>query len=91
MREGEFRLNIRKKCFTLSVATHRKGFFRAAVIVPSLEMFKAGLDGAWRNLVYSILPAVPTTVVVVTAVTLGEQKTKGTKKKKKGKIPNQRA
>ena len=49
LKERGFRLNVRKKFFALSVIRHRLP--REAVDAPSLEVFKARLDGAFRNLV----------------------------------------
>jgi len=52
LKEGRFRLEIRKKFFTMSVVKHWKRFPREVVGAPSLEMFKARLDGALSNLVW---------------------------------------
>jgi len=49
--EGRFRLDIRKKFFTLRVVKHWNKLPRKAVAAPSLEVFKAMLDGALSNLV----------------------------------------
>ncbi|KGL97394.1 hypothetical protein N301_02459, partial [Charadrius vociferus] len=49
--EGRFRLDIRKKRFTLRVVRHWNRLPREAVDAPSLEVFKARLDGALSNLV----------------------------------------
>ncbi|KFP16857.1 hypothetical protein Z169_07791, partial [Egretta garzetta] len=46
-----FRLDIRKKLFTLRVVRHWHRLPREAVYAPSLEVFKARLDGALNNLV----------------------------------------
>ncbi|KGL96525.1 hypothetical protein N301_13976, partial [Charadrius vociferus] len=51
LEEGRFRLDIRKKFFTLRVVTHWNMLPREGVGAPSLELFKARLDGALRNLV----------------------------------------
>ncbi|KFR09372.1 hypothetical protein Y956_07894, partial [Nipponia nippon] len=51
LKEGGFRLDIRKKFFTLRVVRHWNRLPREAVDAPSLEVFKAGLDGALSNLV----------------------------------------
>ncbi|KGL88919.1 hypothetical protein N301_16268, partial [Charadrius vociferus] len=51
LEEGRFRLNIRKKFFTLRVVRHWKRLPREVVEAPSLEMFKARLDVALGNLV----------------------------------------
>ncbi|KFZ52413.1 hypothetical protein N338_04516, partial [Podiceps cristatus] len=51
LKEGRFRLDIRKKFFTLRVVRHWDRLPREAVDAPSLEVFKARLDGALSNLV----------------------------------------
>ncbi|KGM00247.1 hypothetical protein N301_02902, partial [Charadrius vociferus] len=51
LEEGRFRLNIRKKFFTLRVVTHWHRLPREVVEAPSLEVFKARLDVALGNLV----------------------------------------
>jgi len=51
LREGRFRLNIRKTFFTMRVVKHWNGLPREVVEAPSLETFKARLDGALSNLV----------------------------------------
>jgi len=51
LKEGRFRLDIRKKFFTLRVVKHWHRVPREAVAAPSLEAFKARLDGALSNLV----------------------------------------
>jgi len=45
------RSDISNKFFTMKVARHRNRLPREAVDVPSLETFKARLDGALSNLV----------------------------------------
>ena len=45
------RLDIRKKFFTVMVVRHWSRFHREAVDAPTLEAFKARLDGALSNLV----------------------------------------
>ena len=45
------RLDIRKVFFTVRVVRHRNGWPRKVVDAPSLEAFKARLDGALSNLV----------------------------------------
>ena len=45
------RLGIRKKFFTVRVVRHRNKLPREVVDAPSLEAFKARLDGALSNLV----------------------------------------
>ncbi|KGL97679.1 hypothetical protein N301_16039, partial [Charadrius vociferus] len=49
--EGRFRLDIRKKFFTVRVVRHCNRLPREAVDAPSLEVFKTRLDGALSNLV----------------------------------------
>ncbi|KFR11053.1 hypothetical protein N306_07411, partial [Opisthocomus hoazin] len=51
LKVGRFRLDIRKKFFTMRVVRHWNRLPREAVDAPSLEVFKARLDGAPRNLV----------------------------------------
>ena len=51
LKKGRFRLDIRKKFFTMRVARHWNRLPREAVAAPSLEVFKARLDGALSNLV----------------------------------------
>ncbi|KFQ13615.1 hypothetical protein N330_13942, partial [Leptosomus discolor] len=51
MKEGRFRLDIRKKFFTVRVVRHWHKLPREAVAAPSLAAFKARLDGALSNLV----------------------------------------
>ncbi|GAB0185688.1 hypothetical protein GRJ2_001034100 [Grus japonensis] len=51
LKDGRFRLDIRKKFFTMRVVRHRNRLPREAVYAPSLEVFKARLDGALGNLV----------------------------------------
>jgi len=51
LKEGRFRLDIRKKFFTMSVVKHWHRLPREAVDAPSLEVFKARLDAAMSNLV----------------------------------------
>jgi len=50
LRERRFRLDIRKKFFTTRVVKYWNRLPREAVEAPSLETFKAGLDGALSNL-----------------------------------------
>jgi len=49
--EGRFRLDIRKKFFTIRVVKHWNRLPRDVVEAPSLETFKARLDGSLSNLV----------------------------------------
>jgi len=51
LREGRFRLDIRKKFFTMRVVKHWNRMPREVVEAPSLETFKARLDGTLSNLV----------------------------------------
>ncbi|GAB0203451.1 hypothetical protein GRJ2_002810700 [Grus japonensis] len=51
LKEGRFRLDVRKKFFTVRVVRHWNRLPREAVDAPSLEVFKARLDGALGNLV----------------------------------------
>ncbi|KGL87672.1 hypothetical protein N301_10873, partial [Charadrius vociferus] len=51
LEKGRFRLNIRKKFFTLRVVRHWNRLPREVVDASSLEAFKARLDVALGNLV----------------------------------------
>ncbi|PKU41095.1 hypothetical protein llap_8606 [Limosa lapponica baueri] len=51
LKRGRFRLDIRKKFFTVRVVRHRNRLPREPVDAPSLEVFKARLHGALSNLV----------------------------------------
>ncbi|KFQ89314.1 hypothetical protein N337_10262, partial [Phoenicopterus ruber ruber] len=51
LKEGRFRLDLRKKFFTMRVVRHWNRLPREAVDAPSLEVFKARLDGALSSLV----------------------------------------
>jgi len=51
LKESRFRLDIRKKFFTLRVVKHWNRLPRGAVDASSLELFEARLDGALSNLV----------------------------------------
>jgi len=50
LREGRFILDIRKEFFTMRVVRHWDGLPGEVVEAPSLETFKARLDGALSNL-----------------------------------------
>ncbi|KFW61657.1 hypothetical protein AS28_01490, partial [Pygoscelis adeliae] len=51
LKGGRFRLDIRKKFFTLRVVKHWHRLPREVVDAPSLETFKVRLDGALSKLV----------------------------------------
>ncbi|KFM01112.1 hypothetical protein AS27_11518, partial [Aptenodytes forsteri] len=51
LKGGRFRLDIRKKFFTLRVVKHWHRLPRELVDAPSLETFKVRLDGALSNLI----------------------------------------
>ena len=51
LEEGRFRVDIRKKFFTVRVVRHWNRLSSEAVDAPSLEALKARLDGAVSNLV----------------------------------------
>ena len=51
MREGRFRFDIRRKFFTERVVRYWNRLSREVVDAPSLEVFKARLDGALGSLV----------------------------------------
>ena len=57
LKEGRFRLDIRKKFFTVRMVRHWHRLPREAVAAPSLEVFKARLDGALTILVVEDVPA----------------------------------
>jgi len=50
LREGRFRPGVREKFFTMRVVKHWHRLPREVVDAPSLETFKARLDGALSNL-----------------------------------------
>ncbi|GAB0176392.1 hypothetical protein GRJ2_000104400 [Grus japonensis] len=51
LKEGRFRLDVGKKFFTVTVVRHWNRLPREVVEAPSLEVFKARLDGALGNVV----------------------------------------
>ncbi|KFR17428.1 hypothetical protein N306_13152, partial [Opisthocomus hoazin] len=51
LREGRFKLDVRKKFFTMRVVEPWNRLPREMEDAPSLEAFKAGLDRALSNLV----------------------------------------
>ncbi|KFU94797.1 hypothetical protein M959_07399, partial [Chaetura pelagica] len=51
LEEGRFRLDIKRKFFSVRVVRHWNRLPREVVDAPSLAMFKARLDGAFSNLV----------------------------------------
>jgi len=51
LKEGRFRLEIRKKFFTVMVVRHWNRLPREVVAVLFLEVLKARLDGALSSLV----------------------------------------
>jgi len=51
LKEGRFRLDIRKKFFTMRVVKHWNRLPREVVDVPFAETFKARLDRALSNLI----------------------------------------
>ncbi|KFV59241.1 hypothetical protein N341_08582, partial [Tyto alba] len=51
LKEGRFRLDIRKKFFTMRVVKHWNRLPKEVVGALSLEIFKIRLDGALSNLI----------------------------------------
>ncbi|KAK4827737.1 hypothetical protein QYF61_021165 [Mycteria americana] len=51
LKEGRFRLDTRKKFFLMRVVRRWNRLSREVVDAPSLEVFKARLDGALSNMV----------------------------------------
>ena len=52
LRQGRFKLNLRRKFFTQRVVTHWNRLLKEVVDAPSLELFKARLDVALGSLVW---------------------------------------
>ena len=52
LKEGRFRLDIRKKFFPMRVVKHWPRLPREVVAAPSLAVFKARLDGPLSTLVW---------------------------------------
>lgn len=50
-KEGRFRLDVRRKFFTVTVVRHWNRIPREAVDAPSLEVFKARFGKALGNLI----------------------------------------
>ena len=51
LKEGRFRLDLRKKFFTVRLVRHWNGLSREVVDAPSPELFKARLDRALSDLI----------------------------------------
>lgn len=51
LKEGKFRLSIRKKFSPVSMLRHWSRLPREVVAVPTLAMFKTRLDRVWNSLV----------------------------------------
>ncbi|KFP23273.1 hypothetical protein Z169_03436, partial [Egretta garzetta] len=51
LNQGRFRLDLRKKFFTMRVVKHWHRLPTEVVEAPSLEAFKARLDGALSSLI----------------------------------------
>ncbi|KFU88526.1 hypothetical protein M959_07137, partial [Chaetura pelagica] len=51
LEEGRFRLDIRRKLFSVRVVRHWNRLPKEVVAAPSLEVFKARLDGVLNKLV----------------------------------------
>ena len=55
LNKGRLRLDIRKKFFTVRVVGHWNRLHSEVVDVPSLEVYKARLDGAASSLVLRVV------------------------------------
>jgi len=51
LKDGRFRLDITKKFFAMRVVRHWHRLLREAVAAPSVEVFRARLDGVLSTLV----------------------------------------
>ena len=51
LKQGRFRLDIRKKFFTMRVVKHWKGLPREVADAPSLKTFEVRFDGVLGNLI----------------------------------------
>ena len=51
LKDSSFRLDMRKKSFTVRVERHRNGLLRDVVDAPFMETFKARPDQALGNLI----------------------------------------
>ena len=58
LRQGRFRLGIRRKFFTQRVVTHWNRLPKEAVDAPSLEVFKARMDVTLGSLVWWLVTLV---------------------------------
>jgi len=59
LKEGRFRLDIRKEFFTMRVAEHWHRLPRAAVAAPSLAVFKARFKVGWSSEQPGLVEGVP--------------------------------